>query len=453
MATYYEPLDVDFYEIRMLSILPATTHDAVVKCTLEKTSLLGPPKYVALSYCWGDPNFTTTIFVNDIEVNVTVNLADALKHLRLLEVTRVWEDALCINQSDRQERSLQIRHMKHIYSKADDTYSWLGRNDADSSKTAMRFLQKLLLAEDGALPTDLSNVHSPAVNGEALQPTTMPIISEVLAPTSIEEDIAIADAGERRLLETLCRPLQDFFQRPYWKRRWIIQEIAVSPRVQISCDDPRDRIFALLSLCHDGPELVPTPNYRQPLVLVVADISKALLRKKKYCEVVLINRLLETGSNPGPLSLWISDEATKDVAESGYSFLNKQLDSMGKLCMLETSREISLFLQVEGAVIGTIVAATSILGSGGGSNSDRITSGSLEEMLLTDQSTQPTAYYASSAEIAAAITSCLTQRYAGASWYLYRNFPSTAQWFETHTQGFFSVDIVLHASVDMKYRA
>ena len=520
MATYYEPLDVDFYEIRMLSILPATTPDAVVKCTLEKTSLLAPPKYVALSYCWGDPDFTTTIFVNDIEVNVTVNLADALQRLRLLEVTRVWADALCINQSDRQERSLQIRHMKHIYTKADDTYSWLGRNDADSSKIAMEFLQNLLLAEDGVLPTDLSNVHSPGVNCETLQPTTIPIISEVLAPTSIEEDIAIADAGERSLLETLCRALLDFFQRPYWKRRWIIQEIAVSPRVQIICDgmrmtlhemeaavrrcrnscywsaetetaylfvdrilqfrhdhqsdmksslcrmiymtqeslstDPRDRIFALLSLCHDGPELVPTPNYRQPLVSVVADISKALLRKKKYCEVVLINRLLETGSNPGPLSLWISDEATKDVAESDYPLVNKQPDSMGELCMLETSRKISLFLQVEGVMIGTIVAATSILGSGDGSNSDRITSGSLEEMLLTDQSTQPNAYYVTSAEIAAAITSCLTQRYAclkqryaDASWYQHhlRDGPRAAQWVETRTRyhDHFSTDTVLHA--------
>ncbi|KAH6719698.1 hypothetical protein BKA61DRAFT_730128 [Leptodontidium sp. MPI-SDFR-AT-0119] len=314
MAMYYEPLDVENYEIRMLSILPATNHDSIMKCTLEKTSLIGPTKYVALSYCWGDPGITTKMFVNDIEVTVTVNLADALQQLRLLGVTRVWADALCINYG---------------------------------------------------LPKDFPNEHTPGVNCKALQATAIPIISEALRPMSIDESLNRADDCKRCLYETNCRALVDLFQIPYWKRRWIIQEIAVSPRVQIICDgmrmtledmkaairpcrkscywnsetetaysfidrilqfrhdcqagmkpslcksiamtreslsaDPRDSIFALLGICHDGPELVPTPNYQQPLEAIVLDISRSLLRKKNYLEVVLINRLLEIEGNPAPL--------------------------------------------------------------------------------------------------------------------------------------------------------
>ena len=106
MELNYEPLDVENYEIRMLTILP-TTLDSIVRCTLEKTSLINPTKYAALSYCWGDPNTRTKIFVNNVEITVTTNLADALQQLRLLGVTRVWADALCINQSDRQEKAIR----------------------------------------------------------------------------------------------------------------------------------------------------------------------------------------------------------------------------------------------------------------------------------------------------------------------------------------------------------
>lgn len=458
----------------MLSILPATTHDSIVKCTLEKTSLIGPTKYVALSYCWGDHNITNQIFVNDIGVTATVNLAEALQQLRLLGVTRVWADALCINQSDRQEKSLQIRYMKHVYSKADETYSWLGRDGADSSKAAMLFLQKLLLTEDNGLPTDFSNVHTPGVNCKELQPTAMPIISNAIRPMSIDEGLARADACKRCLHETHCRGLVDFFQRPYWKRRWIIQEIAVSPRVQIICDgmrmtldemqaairscrkscywnpetetaysfidrilqfrcdcraemkpslcrsiamtreylstDPRDSIFALLGICHDGPELVPTPNYQQPLGVIVVDISRALLYQKKYLEVVLINQLLETESNPVSLPSWIQNRATAAITENSYALVNKRLVSWGELCMLETIGENNYLFQVQGVMVGTIVAATSIIGSCRESNSDGIPSSSFRGVLPTDQSTQPTAYYASNAEIMAALFSCLTER-------------------------------------------
>lgn len=473
MAMYYEPLDVENYEIRMLSILPATNHDSIMKCTLEKTSLIGPTKYVALSYCWGDPGITTKMFVNDIEVTVTVNLADALQQLRLLGVTRVWADALCINQSDRQEKSLQIRYMKHVYSKEDETYSWLGRDGADSSKAAMLFLQKLLLTEDSGLPKDFPNEHTPGVNCKALQATAVPIISEALRPMSIDESLNRADDCKRCLYETNCRALVDLFRIPYWKRRWIIQEIAVSPRVQIICDgmrmtledmkaairpcrkscywnsetetaysfidrilqfrhdcqagmkpslcksiamtreslsaDPRDSIFALLGICHDGPELVPTPNYQQPLEAIVLDISRSLLRKKNYLEVVLINRLLEIEGNPAPLPSWIQNGVTTDITENSYALVNKRLASWGKLCILDMIGEISYLFQAQGVIIGTIVAATSIIGSGG-NNSDESPSGIFEGVLLADQSTEPTAYYASNAEIVAALFSCLTER-------------------------------------------
>lgn len=106
----YEPLDIQTYQIRMLTLLSGPP-DPVLRCTPETTFLINPIKYAALSYCCGDPKSTTTIIVNDIEYAVTVNLANALQQLRSLKVARIWVDALCINQADDEEKGHQIRYM------------------------------------------------------------------------------------------------------------------------------------------------------------------------------------------------------------------------------------------------------------------------------------------------------------------------------------------------------
>ena len=41
----------------------------------------------------------------------------------------------------------------------------------------------------------------------------------------------------RCFLKVRFRSLQDLFYRPYWTRRWIIQEIAVASQVRILCGD------------------------------------------------------------------------------------------------------------------------------------------------------------------------------------------------------------------------
>jgi hypothetical protein len=50
--------------------------------------------------------------------------------------------------------------------------------------------------------------------------------------------------------------------------RWSSQTIAT---------DPRDKIFGLLGLCHDGNTLVPIPNYKQPLEKIITDMSKRMM--------------------------------------------------------------------------------------------------------------------------------------------------------------------------------
>lgn len=79
-----------------------------LQCSLRYASFPNVPQYTALSYHWGDPNKTVPILVNEVEVEVTINLEAGLRRLANDRVEYIWADALCINQLDTQEKSLQV---------------------------------------------------------------------------------------------------------------------------------------------------------------------------------------------------------------------------------------------------------------------------------------------------------------------------------------------------------
>jgi hypothetical protein len=50
----YRPLDYSTFEIRILTILEPTRHEAansIIRCSLDHITLVEPPQYRALSYC------------------------------------------------------------------------------------------------------------------------------------------------------------------------------------------------------------------------------------------------------------------------------------------------------------------------------------------------------------------------------------------------------------------
>ena len=196
----------------MLTIL-SDSSESTVACTIAKISLQNPPDFDILSYCWGNASITTNTIVNSIIVPVTVNLAEALQRLRGLGISRLWVDALCINQQDRQEKSMQIRNMRSVYSKATVTYAWLGKGD---NHQTIPFLKPLLDSRHSKLlvPT----VHTCPLH-QARPSSSLPV-SDVPGCLGCS-------------LEAKIRGVQQMLTCQYWRRRWIIQEISVSNRHMI----------------------------------------------------------------------------------------------------------------------------------------------------------------------------------------------------------------------------
>ena len=150
---FYAPLQPG--QIRVL--LPHIQADGQVHWSLAVEQLLNPSgnrtslEYDALSYTWGDSSPKATKFpvvCNDQQLLVHHNLNTALPFLaRRSSPLPIWIDAVCINQSDNDEKFHQIQMMLQIYQCAAQVWVWLGPGN-DQSGTVVARLHELPVETD-----------------------------------------------------------------------------------------------------------------------------------------------------------------------------------------------------------------------------------------------------------------------------------------------------------------
>ncbi|KAF3077074.1 hypothetical protein CFAM422_000863 [Trichoderma lentiforme] len=122
----WRPLSSFREEIRILEVSPAQSSSDSIICHLQTVSLLDQPEYEALSYVWGSSSGSRQIFLNGKKIAVTDSLFSALTHIRDVKQPRIiWVDAVCINQKDNAEKSIQVMMMGKIYSQASRVLVWL----------------------------------------------------------------------------------------------------------------------------------------------------------------------------------------------------------------------------------------------------------------------------------------------------------------------------------------
>jgi hypothetical protein len=197
----FEPLQHHKSEIRLITLLPGGLEDPLI-ASLSSVSLLDFPPYEALSYVWGAEKDKKSLRVNGIDFRVHENLDSALRHMRLLDKSRVlWADAICIDQNNLAERARQVALMGKVYKQANRTLIWLGDSD-DDSRTALSFLKNL--ADGGHVLSD---------NGCAgRRVNSGPCTSQLAA-------------------------LVRLFHRPWWYRIWVIQESTTSWDRMVCCGE------------------------------------------------------------------------------------------------------------------------------------------------------------------------------------------------------------------------
>jgi hypothetical protein len=272
MYEYKQQLSNQGLWIRLIRIHPKHAESGILSSSMEFAQLdqKQKPEYYALSYTWGDESITTPILVDGAEFEVTVNLEVALSQMRDISVEKLWVDAICINQKDKEEKGSQIPKMGVIYLMAIGVIAWLGKEADDSSRAL-----------------------------------------EILKSTAGQ---IILDPGYDLLQEH--QEVAALLNRPYFQRVWIRQEISKAKYVFVMCGaqwmhwrtfadalrttrkterilwsidlysrserhsktdiklfnaliwtrfalarNPLDKVYGLLGLCSDGDEIVRFPDY------------------------------------------------------------------------------------------------------------------------------------------------------------------------------------------------
>jgi hypothetical protein len=189
----FPPLDNSLAEIRLFDLQPGTAEHAIEGHFQVRSLNDATISYETLSYAWRDIDYkdsaTRTIKISGRPAEISSTLYNAIKRLRHNEGVRcLWIDAICINQSDDDEKTQQVNMMRRIYKQCDQCAIWIGSLGLTPLQAAEHALELMTW-----------------IAGQRDDPPYM-------------EDAAPAAAA-----------LKTFISSPWWRRIWTVQEALLPP--------------------------------------------------------------------------------------------------------------------------------------------------------------------------------------------------------------------------------
>ena len=252
----------------------------------------------------GSADDSAEIVLDGVPVPVGRNLEKALRTLRempeISNGTRVWVDALCINQQDVQEKNFEVKRMGDIYGKADRVVSYLGE-ESDQSGSILEFMDAI---------------------GEVMQQ------ARVLAPITlgflqnVQADMAFSMAR--------------FLMRTYFSRIWIVQEVVLGGEKSIAICGTRR--FSWTNLLRCGKMLnagmaAASWNFdmqlgwiqneeEEPYCVTLADLKDGITKLQMLRDARIDSRGEEGENNqvarrvPGSSTLWFRIASSNNATDS-----------------------------------------------------------------------------------------------------------------------------------------
>ena len=227
-------LDQNEDQIRLFHV-KLDSWDTLIEGTFSVMNLHQSPKFIALSYAWGNPTMAvaSTVKVHDHFVPVSHNLYEALRRLRwhayYAEYPKelvIWADALCICQEDAKEKQHQVPLMRRIYSTCQYTAVWLGELTHIDMVTASSPTTHDALTID----TQYSN---------ALEGSSDPIklSSRLIVKLHEGEHLTAIKPFDRDendpLFTDMQKILRSLGRNTWFRRRWVLQEAILAPVVKV----------------------------------------------------------------------------------------------------------------------------------------------------------------------------------------------------------------------------
>ncbi|CVK86171.1 related to heterokaryon incompatibility protein (het-6OR allele) [Fusarium mangiferae] len=262
------------HEIRLLTLLPPRHGDANIHCTLSHAvlnTLSENPKYEALSYVWGEPDFSEPIILNNHTFFITPSLRYILSCLRQRDDQPrvIWVDAICINQSDVEERGHQVALMREIYSNCEQDIAWLDPMIGKDVKARELYSHPYLDEEEEWVQKGMDLMREIAEKN----------------PQTLKELQDRAREGYRLLTDSQLVLGAVFRQPTLWSRLWVMQELSLAPRLTLMSRNAELNWDVLKSLFKDEPYFDAFHMGRES--------SHSLLYYKDFSEVFVPIKLIE----------------------------------------------------------------------------------------------------------------------------------------------------------------
>lgn len=251
----YQKLGPD--DIRLLRFTGYGHSHAILNFDIRHWPRESAPPYTALSYEWRGTNNPLLVILNGRKFEVRANLWWCLLHVVRFEgIEYLWADAICIDQSTALERNDQVRRMDQTYRNAVKVIAWLGPEfEVRSSEVQIAKVAASNIRQDRCLPDMLRY--------QSYWSRTW-IIQELLLAKEVHFLYGLECANwldlikRYRVVTALEFSLDESVEAvaplaigggSKEEDRTLINILILSHNSM--CEDPRDRVFAILGLLPD----------------------------------------------------------------------------------------------------------------------------------------------------------------------------------------------------------
>lgn len=204
-------------EIRLLRLYPSSglglarpLSGSLKTIRLQDDNSSVPTEFEALSYFWGNEEADRTLSIDNTPFSIKPNLETALRELSKGKVERLlWIDAICINQTDLNERNAQVRMMSSIYRSAAQVIIWIGPRWTGGKSSAAEAIWHFAKRQKGGATSQQLSTFLDNPDNRIETERHLGFFSDYTEATAVDYSGGHWPA------------LVDFFDRPWWRRVWV----------------------------------------------------------------------------------------------------------------------------------------------------------------------------------------------------------------------------------------
>ncbi|XXH03952.1 hypothetical protein Hte_010360 [Hypoxylon texense] len=261
------PLPTKSRSIRVLDLEPSIQYNNPLVGALRVISLdeKNCCPFNALSYTWGNPEKTHTLWLSNVPFEITTNCYEALRQLRHnYGAITIWVDAICIDQTNDREKEFQLPLMGEIYMWAEVVYIWLGMETENS-------LKGLKILADAAtlnyLPVDPDRTSRNPPSWSEKAKFTLKLLPPYLGYNTLK-----AIFVSLFVIKHSSKPeLDELLGRPWFSRAWTFQEIVLASEAVVLCGPAAYRLDVLVRGLEYLNESTPLPSYGSRFIRAFVD--------------------------------------------------------------------------------------------------------------------------------------------------------------------------------------